>query len=73
MVFFCFYSYLGYVQVNHERLKEDMERLFDLNKDGKVDKDDAQLGYDKIMKVLAYNLPAGGGFGAGFLGGLRTG
>jgi hypothetical protein len=64
---------MGYVQVNHERLKEDMESLFDLNKDGKVDKDDAQLGYDKIMKVLAYNLPAGGGFGAGFLGGLRTG
>jgi hypothetical protein len=66
-------SYMGYVQVDHGRLKEDMEGLLDLNSDGKVDKDDANLGYNKVMKVLAFNLPAGGGFGAGFMGGLRTG
>jgi hypothetical protein len=66
-------SYMGYVQVDHGRLKEDMEALLDLNSDGKIDKDDANLGYNKVMKVLAFNLPAGGGFGAGFMGGLRTG
>jgi hypothetical protein len=64
---------MGYVKVDHGRLKEDMERLLDLNSDGKVDKDDVDLGYKKVMKVLAFNLPAGGGFGAGFMGGLRTG
>jgi hypothetical protein len=67
------YSYMGYVQVDHGRLKEDMEGLLDLNLDGKFDKEDANLLYKKVMKVLAFNLPAGGGFGAGFMGGLRTG
>jgi hypothetical protein len=67
------YSYMGYVQVDHGRLKEDMEGLLDLNSDGKVDKEDGDLAYNKVMKVLAFNLPAGGSFGAGFLGGLRTG
>jgi hypothetical protein len=50
-----------------------MESILDFNKDGKVDQEDVELGYNQITKVLAFNLPAGGGFGAGFIGGLRTG
>ena len=66
-------SYMGYVEVNHNQLKKDVESMLDLNKDGKVDQEDAKAGYDKIMEVVAFGLPAGGGFGAGFIGGLRSG
>ena len=47
--------------------------MFDLDKDGELDKDDAQVAYSKVLKILQYNMPAGGGFGAGFIGGLRSG
>lgn len=66
-------SYSGYIQVDHEKLKEKIENILDLNEDGKVDGDDVELAQKKIMKVLGYNMPAGGGFGAGFLGGIRSG
>jgi uncharacterized membrane protein (Fun14 family) len=66
-------QYSGYVQVDHGKLRKDMERILDLDQDGKVGQDDVKIGYDKIMKILEYNLPAGSGFAAGFLGGLRSG
>ena len=66
-------QYSGYIQVDHRKLQKDVEAVFDLDKDGSVDKDDIQMGYSKILSILQYNLPAGGGFGAGFLGGLRSG
>mmetsp|Transcript_22992 Transcript_22992/g.65156 ORF Transcript_22992/g.65156 Transcript_22992/m.65156 type:complete len:190 (+) Transcript_22992:90-659(+) len=66
-------SYFGYIKVDHVRIKEDFDNFMDLNKDGQIDKADAQLGYEKAMEVLAFNLPGGSGFGAGFLGGLRSG
>ena len=66
-------SYYGYVNVDHVKIQSDFEKALDLNKDGKVDKDDAKIASDKVMGLLQYNLPAGGGFGAGFLAGIRTG
>jgi len=66
-------SYSGYIQLNHEKVKEDIENIMDLNGDGKVDSEDANLVKDKIMKVLGYNMPAGGGFASGFFGGFRSG
>jgi uncharacterized membrane protein (Fun14 family) len=66
-------QYSGYIQVDHGKMKKDMESMFDLDKDGELDKDDAKVAYSKILKILQYNMPAGGGFGAGFLGGLRSG
>ena len=66
-------SYQGYVHVDHVKIQSDFERAMDLNKDGKVDKDDAKIASDKIMEVLQYNLPAGGGFGGGFIAGIRSG
>jgi len=66
-------NYYGYVKVDHGQIQKDFNDLMDLNDDGKVDKEDAALAYNKILKVLEFNLPAGGGFAAGFAGGLRTG
>ena len=66
-------SFAGYVQVDHSAIQKDVEEFLDLNKDGQVDAEDAELAYKKLLKVLEYNLPAGGGFAAGFVGGLRMG
>mmetsp|Transcript_21379 Transcript_21379/g.20535 ORF Transcript_21379/g.20535 Transcript_21379/m.20535 type:complete len:213 (-) Transcript_21379:293-931(-) len=66
-------SYAGYIKVDHDRIKNHVETILDLNNDGKVDKEDADQAMGKVMEVLNYNLPAGGGFGAGFIGGIRSG
>ena len=66
-------QHMGYVEVNHARMKEDVESILDLNKDGKIDQEDARVGYDRLMEVITLGIPAGGGFGAGFIGGLRSG
>ena len=66
-------SYSGYVQVNHEKLKEGIENILDLNDDGKVDGEDVNMAKNKLLSVLSFNMPAGGGFGSGFLGGFRSG
>jgi uncharacterized membrane protein (Fun14 family) len=63
----------GYITVNHGKLREEVEGFFDMNKDGKIDRGDGQLAYDKLMEVLTYNLPSGSGFAAGFIGGIRSG
>ena len=61
------------MKVDHGRIKKDFDDFLDLNNDGTVDKDDAELAYTKLLKILEFNLPAGGGFAAGFVGGLRSG
>jgi hypothetical protein len=43
----------------------------DVNKDGKIDKDDAKLIYERYLKTLTYKLPSTGGFALAFLLGLR--
>jgi len=37
-----------------------------------VDAGDLQEGYNRLYEVLSHNMPAGSGFGAGFLMGLRS-
>ena len=66
-------AYYGYIQIDHTRFQKDFEKAMDFNKDGKVDKDDAQIAYNKVMEILQYSLPAGSGFGGGFIAGIRTG
>ena len=66
-------SYNGYIEVDHVKIKKGVENMFDLNADGKVDAADRKIAVDKVMSVLQYNMPAGGGFAAGFIGGLRSG
>jgi hypothetical protein len=38
---------------------------------GRFDQKDATIIYNKILTILQFNLPAGGGFAAGFVGGLK--
>ena len=66
-------AYSGYVEVDHGKLKKDIEGMMDLNKDGKVDTEDLNKASEDIMEVLSFGLPAGTGFGAGFIFGLRQG
>jgi uncharacterized membrane protein (Fun14 family) len=66
-------SYQGYIEVDHNVIKKSVESWLDLNVDGKVDDKDGALAYNKLMEVLTYNLPAGSGFSAGFVGGIRSG
>jgi uncharacterized membrane protein (Fun14 family) len=66
-------AYNGYVQVNHTKIQKSVENFFDLNKDGKIDESDGAEAYKRVLGVLQFNLPAGSGFGAGFIGGVRSG
>ena len=66
-------AYSGYIEVDHGKLKKDIEGMMDLNKDGRVDKEDLNKASEDIMEVLSFGLPAGAGFGAGFIFGLRQG
>ena len=66
-------AYHGYVTVDHAKISRKFTQVLDANKDGKVDSKDAQDLYGQAMKVLEFNGPSGGGFGAGVLLGLRSG
>ena len=47
------------------------QSILDVNKDGKIDSQDAVAAFDQLQEVLSYNLPTGGGFAAGLVMGLR--
>uniref|UniRef100_A0A7S2UUC3 EF-hand domain-containing protein n=1 Tax=Fibrocapsa japonica TaxID=94617 RepID=A0A7S2UUC3_9STRA len=66
-------SYGGYIDVNYKKLEKDMTDFVDLNHDGKIDKEDFNQIYDKVMSVLSYNMPAGSGFAAGVAMGFKMG
>jgi len=66
-------AYHGYVTVDHAKISRKFTQVLDANKDGRVDSKDAQDLYGQAMKVLEFNGPSGGGFGAGVLLGLRSG
>lgn len=64
-------SYYGYLDVNYRKIERSFRQYFDINQDGNVDQKDFDLLKDDITKVLEFNIPAGSGFGAGLLLGLR--
>mmetsp|Transcript_27025 Transcript_27025/g.56600 ORF Transcript_27025/g.56600 Transcript_27025/m.56600 type:complete len:131 (+) Transcript_27025:493-885(+) len=66
-------AYNGYIEVDHGKIKQDVEGLLDLNGDGKLDASDRAIASEKMMVMLQHNMPSGGGFVAGFAGGLRSG
>lgn len=68
-----FLSYYNYININHQKIESDITNIFDLNKDGKVDNEDLMLHYHNLRKVLEFNIPAGCGYSAGFLLGLKHG
>ncbi|KAJ0402796.1 hypothetical protein ATCC90586_004893 [Pythium insidiosum] len=66
-------SYSGYIDVNYKKIERDMMDILDVNKDGKFDTKDVDEVYKAVMKVLEFSLPAGSGFGVGFVVGFRAG
>lgn len=64
-------AYSGYLVVNHEKIKKDVERQLDVNQDGTVDENDVQNLYDKAIKILGNNMNAPAGFAAGAMCGWR--
>ncbi|GLE04144.1 hypothetical protein PINS_up013055 [Pythium insidiosum] len=66
-------SYSGYIDVNYKKIERDMMDMLDVNKDGKLDAKDIDEVYQAVMKVLEFSLPAGSGFGVGFVVGFRAG
>ena len=63
----------GYIKVDHNKVKKDMESFMDQDNDGDFDKEDAKQISAKVLKMLQYNMPSGGGFAGGFIGGFRSG
>ena len=74
---FCFQqalAYQGYVTMNWSKIEKDLTDLLDVNKDGKFDAGDLNMGYTKVLKVLQNNTAGlSGGFAGGFLLGVRVG
>jgi len=66
-------SYYGYIHVDHVKIKADIEGMLDMNDDGRIDHEDGSMAMKKIMEVMAFGMPSGSGFAAGFVGGLRSG
>ena len=60
-------SFYGYVKVDHGQMQKDFNDLLDFNKDGSIDRADGEVAYNKLLKVLQFNLPAGGGFAVEFV------
>eukprot|EP00933_Yihiella_yeosuensis_P037274 TRINITY_DN31178_c0_g1_i1.p1 TRINITY_DN31178_c0_g1~~TRINITY_DN31178_c0_g1_i1.p1 ORF type:complete len:169 (-),score=33.04 TRINITY_DN31178_c0_g1_i1:368-874(-) len=67
-------AYNGYITINWPKVEKDLICVLDLNKDGKFDEKDFEHGYLYLYKVLQTNTAAtSGGFGGGFLLGVRYG
>ncbi|KAL9186791.1 hypothetical protein ACHAXT_010511 [Thalassiosira profunda] len=74
-------AYHGYVDVHHDKLQREVEAVLDRNNNGVVDAEDLKSALDEVRKVAGFGLEengkslaaSGGGFGMGFLGGLRSG
>ncbi|CAM9834260.1 unnamed protein product [Ectocarpus sp. 6 AP-2014] len=66
-------NYSGVVTIKWEKAEVKVKSLFDSNKDGKVDKEDAKALWKRLKTALTHNLPAGGGFTGGFALGLCCG
>ena len=65
-------AYHGYANIDNSKIQKDVEKVMDMNRDGKVDIEDAKMAIDKLTAALTFNMPAGGGFSAGLLMGLRN-
>lgn len=66
-------AYKGYIHVNHKKIEADLLEWFDLNGDGVIDSKDAEVAWQLLLDVIAFNIPAGTGFTTGLVMGLRTG
>ena len=63
-----------YITINFAKAEKDFDGMLDLNGDGKIDQEDAELGLNKIKEVIGSNMgPSYAGFGSGFALGLMRG
>ena len=72
---FCFIglqtlSYLGYINIDYGKIKEEVEKKLDVTGDGKFDANDALAIWNEVKKILTYHLPSCGGFSMGLALGL---
>ena len=65
-------GYYGYIDVNWAKVKQDSINVMDADHDGKLTVKDLKIWWGKLRHVCEYNLPGGGGFGAGFMMGLMA-
>jgi len=65
-------QYSGLIRVDYDGIQKKVERVLDVNNDGKVDLDDLKHAQQKVLAVLQYHMPAGGGFAAGLIAGFRA-
>jgi uncharacterized membrane protein (Fun14 family) len=49
-------AYNGYIDVNHERLRKEVEGILDRNGDGKVDTEDLERVVEEVKKVVGFGL-----------------
>lgn len=63
----------GYVTTSWDGASGDFVKWLDANGDGKIDSEDFKIWFNKATAVVGYNLPAGSGWLAGWIAGLRTG
>ena len=65
-------SFNGYLKVDYNKFKEDVEDILDVNEDGKLDEKDAEVAMKKAIDIVSYQMPSGSGFTAGLVMGLRA-
>lgn len=66
-------AYMGYIDIDYGKVKDDAKKLVDQDGDGKLTSKDVKMLWHKIRDMLTYHLPGMGGFSAGFLIGVRYG
>eukprot|EP00667_Euglena_gracilis_P017417 EG_transcript_18355 len=63
-------QYKGYLSVNWRKVERDYVQLLDVDGDGAVTSKDFNLMSERLKDVLMFDLPAGIGFGSGWIMGL---
>ena len=64
-------QYKGFITIDHTQMEGSVHRLLDLNKDGKIDEKDMAIAKQWAFDALEQGVPAGGGFAAGTVMGMR--
>lgn len=64
-------SQSGYISVNWEKINQQFKDQLDLNKDGKINAEDAKIFYNQYMMRITQGIPSTLGFATCFLLGFK--
>ena len=64
-------SYSGYLQVDWDKVEKDVVQSIDTDGDGKFTEKDLKVYWEKLKRILTYNIPSASGFTIGFLYGIK--